>query len=599
MHDGELKAAGINQHKSGWRDRLPVPRLDETTFIHRIFCGYFRSQVKCTLCGHKSNTYDPFLDLSLEVSRKSCTSVRSAIEEFTRQETLDSNNRWKCSGCKKRVCATKQLTVFRPPLSLCIQLKRFTFGGFGHFGSRPGGKKISKPIEFPTILDLPLSDARRCGYSLTGIVVHVGGSASSGHYTAYVKKPMTNGSEKWFKLDDSFVEPVPEKMALQQKDAYILFYSRREVKLEFPTPPLRSSMTAGEATKLGRSRARARAESLTDLTTSRSELAQVDLPVQIAAPLLPLDSTPGSNNAKVGDDQIPVFNTPNDFAASASCLTHSKIYGETIPRETTVQYVPHSDSIASNPLGSTHSAAAESNALLTVSEDIRIDDTGSTQSSKSISDHPDVDEYSRERLLDVDSYKAVETSSLDSESRQADVGTSPLTANTTVKHDKTRIVIDRDSGRERIKVMVGPRSKSNIWKPKTVSNGASAESFGLLGNYAVSQWDDCEIGDATSKDRSRRLLPEDNEERKRKRGLYASRWDSVLDQGKQKKVKSKPSGFISTDKPENNSFQRIQTEVQRMLRVNTKKMSPYGDRKLNRHQSSSAKREKDLKQNRR
>jgi ubiquitin C-terminal hydrolase len=33
MHDGELRAAGINQHSSGWRDRLPASRLDETTFI--------------------------------------------------------------------------------------------------------------------------------------------------------------------------------------------------------------------------------------------------------------------------------------------------------------------------------------------------------------------------------------------------------------------------------------------------------------------------------------------------------------------------------------------------------------------------------------
>ena len=50
MNDGELRAAGIDQNQSGWRDRLPFPRLDETTFIHRIFGGYLRSQVRCTRC---------------------------------------------------------------------------------------------------------------------------------------------------------------------------------------------------------------------------------------------------------------------------------------------------------------------------------------------------------------------------------------------------------------------------------------------------------------------------------------------------------------------------------------------------------------------
>ena len=270
MHDGELRGAGINQHLSGWRDRLPVTRLDETTFIHRIFGGYFRSQVRCKACGYCSNTYDPFLDLSLEVSNKSSSSIMYALGEFTRKETLDSENQWKCSGCKKYVCPTKQLTVFRAPLCLCIQLKRFAFdigfGGsngrssFGSCGSFSGRSKIAKPIEFPADLSLPLSDGRSCAYSLTGVVIHVGGNASSGHYTAYVKKPGKQGKSQWYHADDSFVEPVSEKTVLRQKDAYILFYCRKEVKLEFPSLPPRD-MSTEEAKEFGRARARARADS--------------------------------------------------------------------------------------------------------------------------------------------------------------------------------------------------------------------------------------------------------------------------------------------------------------------------------------------------
>jgi ubiquitin C-terminal hydrolase len=288
MHDGELRAAGINQHLSGWRDRLPVSRLDETTFIHRIFGGYFRSQVRCGKCGYRSNTYDPFLDLSLEVSKKASNSVLYAISEFTRKETLDSENQWKCSGCKKHVCATKQLTVFRPPLSLCIQLKRFTFdGGFGgrmfnghgsagrKFGKHGGGRgsKITKPIEFPADLDLPLSDGRSCAYALTGIVIHVGGSASSGHYTAYVKKPGRKGTDQWYHADDSFVEPVSVKTVLRQKDAYVLFYCRKEVKLEFPSPPPRG-MSAEEAKEFGRARAKARADSISAREETKKTLVE-------------------------------------------------------------------------------------------------------------------------------------------------------------------------------------------------------------------------------------------------------------------------------------------------------------------------------------
>ena len=222
--------------------------MDETTFIHRIFGGYFRSQLKCNKCGYKSNTYDPFLDLALEVSKKHIDSLTAAFREFTQKETLDSNNRWKCSGCKNHVCPTKHLSIFRPPLSLCIHLKRFEFGaggsfnhlngwgkgwGFGHRNSKGlsmggnGGSKISKKIHFPLHLSLPLSDGRICQYYLTGVIIHVGNSATSGHYTSYVKQP--GGSNKWCYMDDSYVEMVPESTVLKQKDAYVLFYTRKEV----------------------------------------------------------------------------------------------------------------------------------------------------------------------------------------------------------------------------------------------------------------------------------------------------------------------------------------------------------------------------------
>ena len=289
MHDGELRAAGINQHVSGWRDRLPVTRLDETTFIHRIFGGYFRSQVRCRKCGYRSNTYDPFLDLSLEVSQKSSNGVLYALAEFTKKETLDSENQWRCSGCKKYTCATKHLTVFRPPLSLCVQLKRFTFdsgfggGGLAFHGSKGfkngkngkfnhrGGSKITKPIEFPAELDLPLSDGRSCAYALTGVVIHVGGSASSGHYTAYVKKPGRKGRNQWYLADDSFVEPVSERTVLKNSSAYVLFYCRKEVKLEFPAPPPRC-MSTEAALEFGRARARARADSATQDESGKKRL---------------------------------------------------------------------------------------------------------------------------------------------------------------------------------------------------------------------------------------------------------------------------------------------------------------------------------------
>jgi hypothetical protein len=160
-----------------------------------------------------------------------------------------------------------------------------------------GGSKINKAMDFPAQLKVPLSDGRKCEYELTGIVVHLGNSATSGHYTAFVRKPGQGGSLKWFHMDDSFVEAVSENHVLKQKGAYVLFYCRTEVKLELPSPPLRASMTTEEAKDLlntMRTKSRVRSSSFSGespspaitqqlrrnfCTSSRDKLDEVTIPV--------------------------------------------------------------------------------------------------------------------------------------------------------------------------------------------------------------------------------------------------------------------------------------------------------------------------------
>ena len=58
------------------------------------------------------------------------------------------------------------------------------------------------------------------------MIVHVGSSATTGHYTSFVKRP---GNNQWCYMDDSHVERVSEQTVLKQRDAYVLFYTRKEV----------------------------------------------------------------------------------------------------------------------------------------------------------------------------------------------------------------------------------------------------------------------------------------------------------------------------------------------------------------------------------
>lgn len=593
MNDGELRAAGINQHTSGWRDRVPVSRLDETTFVHRVFGGYFRSQVRCQKCNYCSNTYDPFLDLSLEVSKKSSNSVLEALAQFTRKETLDAENQWKCSGCKKYVCATKQLTVFRPPLALCIQLKRFAFNnsfGFGMNGFSKmyggGGSKISKPIDFPADLNLPLSDKRSCAYSLTGIVIHVGGSASSGHYTACVKRPGKNGTTQWYHLDDSFVEPISEKTVLRQRDAYLLFYCRKEVKIEYPTPPPRS-MSASEAAEFGRNRARARADSLSqedgrsepvDNDSTLRSKSTVKLQKTQTHPLASYETTKKKPTTQYsegrsdgyGDSNEPMEQNRDETSGDLDLTRDDPLTNELNGELSASTGSSESDDSTDSSKKVESGIRPEGKSFATVVENRRL------SSSVNAVEFPN--HGSRKERLNEESTSEED---LSGGAEQQEFKNGVLSSQ---KDVKTRVVMNSTDSRGKVKVMLGPRKK-RIWESKAKLIPSKEKSYQLLGNLGVQRWDEDDSGDekphsrngdasiiVVQGDREKIVEKIQKEEQSRKRKMHLDRWDSHLDQGRQKKVKSvsKSSPGPSSSSPSKNRFQSLQVSVQKMVRGKAK-----------------------------
>ena len=523
MHEGELFAAGINPHSSGWRDRLPIPRLDETTFVHRIFGGYFRSQLRCK-CGYKSNTYDPFLDLALEVSKKHIHSIETAFDEFTRKEKLDSDNRWKCSGCNKHVCPTKHLSVFRPPLSLCVHLKRFDFGGFGFgrggwgggYGHRHnkglsmmggGGSKINKPIQFPAKLNLPLSDSRVCEYNLTGIIVHVGNSATSGHYTAFVKKP--GDSKTWYHMDDSFVEEVSEKTVLKQRDVYVLFYSRREVKLEFPQPPREPVLKNG--VKHDTNHADINGVTPNGSLPSKQKECTVDkitVPTNNDLLSAPQDATKISSKSK---------NTPNHTPTKQTSAARSLHFDFSSSVDEVQSLTPKSTSTTSPPNDSSaikHAHEADSH------------------SSASESDSSDSVPASSQKNHLMNIKKSLEYASKDQTVHSSEKK-KPSKPVTVMKSNNVEVVLSR--------------KKKRAWKPQEAAKVNSEKANVLLGNIAVGGWNDYDddiVEVKVPKPQKNKKDPRDvslrdmatqamqSADRSRKRSMHLDKWDAALDEGR-------------------------------------------------------------------
>ncbi|CAH2069578.1 unnamed protein product [Thlaspi arvense] len=185
------------------------------SLVHKIFGGRLRSQVKCEQCSHCSDKFDPFLDLSLDISK--ADSLQRALSRFTAVEHLDDGAKvYQCERCKQKVKARKQLTVSKAPYVLTVHLKRF---------EAHRSEKIDRKVDFTSAIDMkPFVSGPYEGnlkYTLYGVLVHYGRSIHSGHYSCFVR----TSTAVWYALDDNRVSQVSEKTVFNQK-AYMLFYVR-------------------------------------------------------------------------------------------------------------------------------------------------------------------------------------------------------------------------------------------------------------------------------------------------------------------------------------------------------------------------------------
>ncbi|XP_053434342.1 ubiquitin carboxyl-terminal hydrolase 17-like protein 6 [Nycticebus coucang] len=188
---------------------------EDTTIIDQIFGGYWRSQIKCLHCHGVSNTFDPYLDIALDI--QAAQSVKQALEELVKPEHLDGDNAYHCSSCLRKVPASKSVNLHTSPKVLTLVLKRFS-----HFT----GNKIAKEVQYPERLDtrpyMSQQDGGPLLYILYAVLVHAGSSCQSGHYFCYVQA--ANG--QWYKMDDAEVTACDISSVLRQP-AYVLFYIQK------------------------------------------------------------------------------------------------------------------------------------------------------------------------------------------------------------------------------------------------------------------------------------------------------------------------------------------------------------------------------------
>nr|XP_051229847.1 ubiquitin carboxyl-terminal hydrolase 21-like [Lolium perenne] len=128
---------------------LDAKSIDGESIVEQVFGGRLKSLLTCHDCGHCSETFEPFLDISLEIDQ--VHDLVAALESFTKVEQLgDAENKLKCESCNGQVCKDKQLVLDTTPDVVAFQLKRFTVTLDGYI------EKIDKHVAYPSQLDLQL-----------------------------------------------------------------------------------------------------------------------------------------------------------------------------------------------------------------------------------------------------------------------------------------------------------------------------------------------------------------------------------------------------------------------------------------------------------
>ncbi|KAK9876418.1 hypothetical protein WA026_012731 [Henosepilachna vigintioctopunctata] len=213
--DIDDKLNDADKSSESWNRYL---RMDNSRIVD-IFVGQLKSTLKCTFCGHCSVTFDPFWDLSLPIpTRTGQLRLSQCLEYFTREETLDGDEKPTCSKCKERRKCTKSFAIQRFPKILVIHLKRFSpterFRG-----------KLNVTVDFPLeALDMSKYAAESVSssrYNLYAVSNH-SGTTYSGHYTAYCRHPY---SLTWHEYNDSRVNAVSPRSVVSS-EAYVLFYEQ-------------------------------------------------------------------------------------------------------------------------------------------------------------------------------------------------------------------------------------------------------------------------------------------------------------------------------------------------------------------------------------
>lgn len=214
----ELNELVLFQYIVESKQNFPITFVVETKMKFNNEAFFINNSEKYELLGNSS-------------LNPSSISIYDCFNTFRNEELLSNENTLFCKTCKQNETIYKKIDIFKAPLYLIIQIKRFRYqksSSLFDFSSINQSKNDTL-VEFP-IDNLDLKDyivdkdkKEEAIYDLVAVAQHVG-QLNSGHYTSLCRV-MGN---KWYKFNDDKVTEI-QKSEVVSSNAYILFYKKKKI----------------------------------------------------------------------------------------------------------------------------------------------------------------------------------------------------------------------------------------------------------------------------------------------------------------------------------------------------------------------------------
>ena len=166
-----------------------------------LFEGKTENIIKCIDYDFQSVKEEKFNDIQLNV--KGCNNIYESLNEFTKEEILDNEDKYEVEGHGKEKAIKKMKFIHLPPV-LMFQLKRFEYNNEINFI-----EKLNDYYKFEDELNMNNYIEKKNSnedykYTLISVVVHKG-NVFGGHYYAYINQDIEHKKENWFCFNDENV----------------------------------------------------------------------------------------------------------------------------------------------------------------------------------------------------------------------------------------------------------------------------------------------------------------------------------------------------------------------------------------------------------